>query len=423
MPIRNTDFGSNPLSREQLMREAVLLTFCEPMPKPCSRLENLSEKEWKKLLNWLDISGLALHFLDRMVELHLCNVLPPSVLARLQQNLNDNIRRTHGMIDESVAIQHEFQEADLSYAVLKGFSLCPESVPKPELRHQFDLDFLVAQKSATEARQILERRGYRLYAISGRSWEFKINETPGISIKDLYKNMPFRSAELHIEAELPGCPSLLECLGKREFHGIMMPVLSPVDLFLGQGMHVYKHVCSGFARMSHLLEFRRHVMIRCDDDVFWEQLQSKAEENPGASLGLGVVTLLITCVMDDFAPQAFTSWTVGRLPRSALLWVKLYGRRVAFADFPGSKLYLLLQRELESAGIPAKRSLRGALLPSRLPPPVVRAFADETLLVRIARYRLQLHFIFVRLRFHIVEGLRYMWESYRWRQHMNRVIR
>ncbi len=164
-----------------------MLTFCDPLPEQCSVLKNLCEKEWQKLLRWLDISGLALYFLDQMVELQMCNSLPPRVLTRLQRNLYDNIERTRGMIAESVAIQEEFQEACLSYATLKGFSLCPGSVPRPELRHQFDLDFLVTEKSVLDARQILERRGYRLYAISGRSWEFKINETPGISMKDLYK--------------------------------------------------------------------------------------------------------------------------------------------------------------------------------------------------------------------------------------------
>ena len=57
------------------MREAVLLTFCDPLPEQCSRLKNLSEKEWQKLLHWLDISGLALYFLDQMVELQMCNML------------------------------------------------------------------------------------------------------------------------------------------------------------------------------------------------------------------------------------------------------------------------------------------------------------------------------------------------------------
>ena len=423
VPALNSEATLNSLSDDYSMREAVLLTFCTLLPDECLRLASLTEKQWKKLLTWLDISGLALYFLDRIQELELSDLLPPRVLARLQQNQRDNNVRTMGMAAESVAIQKEFQAACLSYATLKGFSLSPYSVPKPELRHQFDLDFLVAEKNISEARQILERRGYRLYAISGRSWEFKINETPGVSITDLYKDLPGRSVELHVEATAPGRPSLLGRTGTRDFCDIRMPVLSDVDLFLGQGLHAYKHLNGEFSRAAHLLEFRRHVLFRHDDDAFWHELRSTVDEDPRACLGLGVVTQLITSVMGEFAPEALKRFTVRRLHPAAKLWIELYGRRAVLQNFPGSKLYLLLQGELESADVPGKRSLRQALFPSRLPPSLIQASGSESVTLRLRRYRLQLHHIFSRLRFHIVEGLRFIAESYRWRQHLNRLTR
>ncbi len=413
---------SKPFRGEQL-REAVLLTFCDPLPQQCSRLQHLSTRDWQHLLRWLDLSGLALYFLDRLLDLQLGHWLPPNILGRLQRNLTDNAERTRGMIAESIAIQKEFQEVRLSYANLKGLSLWPCSVAKPELRSQFDLDFLVAEESALEARRILERRGYRLYAISGRSWEFKLNERPGISLKDLYKAQPSHAVELHIESSVRGRPSLIDRVERRELCGLSMPVLSPVDLFLGQGLHAYKHVCSEFIRTAHLLEFRRHVLSRSDDDAFWMQVQSAANENPRTVLGLGVIALLITRVMGDFAPEALTSWTVDRLPQSVQLWVNIYGHRAVYGDFPGSKVYLILQRELEVAGVAARRSLRDALLPSRWPPPVIRGFPNETFSVRLGRYRMQIHFILLRLRFHIVEGVRYRWETHRWHRFVNRLAR
>ena len=423
MPALNTTPDSNLLRREQLLREAALLIFCDPLPEQCRRLENLSHKQWQKALNWLDISGLALYFLDRIMELQLGNMLPPDMLARLHQNLRDNTERTRGMITESIAVQREFQASGLLYAALKGFSLYPVSVPKPELRHQFDLDFMVAEECAPAARQILERRGYRLYAISGRSWEFKINARPVFSMKDFYKDSPGRSVELHVKAITPGSPSLLERMEKRDFHGINMPVLSPVDLLVGQGLHVHKHIFSEFSRAAHLLEFRRHVLLYRDDSVFWSELQSVAEKDPKASVGLGIVTLLITRAMGDFAPEALTTWTVGLLPQSARLWIELYGRRFVYDSFPGSKLYLLLQHELQPDSAPAKRSLLQALLPRRLPPAVVKAPVREAIPARIRRYRMQVRFILGRLRFHLVEGVRFTWEAYRWRQHMARLMR
>ncbi len=411
----NLNIAAKSLRGEQLTREAILLMFCDPLPAQCSRLLGLSEKNWRVLLRWLDISGLALYFLDRLIELDLCDLLPSAVLTRLHLNVIDNSARTRGMIEESIAIQQEFQDVGLSYAILKGLSLWPSSVPKPELRSQFDLDFLVGEKSARNARQILERRGYRLYAISGRSWEFKYNERPGLSLKHQYKNFPSFAVELHIEPIVRGDSSPLVRLKLRELHGMKMPVLSPVDLLLGQGLHLFKHICGESVRTAHFLEFRRHVLSRYDDGAFWEELKLVANENPRASVGLGIVTLLITRVMGEFAPEALTNWTVDGLSGPVRLWVETYGHRIVFASYPGSKLYLLLQGELESAGIPGKRPVRNALLPFRLPPPVIRAFPNETLSVRIRRYYMQLELILVRLRFHVVEGLRFKLESRRWR--------
>jgi hypothetical protein len=195
-----------------------------------------------------------------------------------------------------------------------------------------------------------------------------------------------------------------------------MPVLSPIDLFLGQGLHAYKHICDEFSRTSHLLEFRRHVLSRRNDKEFWTELEWASKDNPQASIGLGVVTLVITHVMGDFAPDALTRWTVERLSAPVRLWVQMYGRRAVLGSYPGSKLYLLLQSELDKTGISGKRPVRQSLLPSRLPPMVIRAFPNERLSIRLRRYSMQLQLIFGRMRFHIVEGLRFSLESRRWRR-------
>lgn len=411
------------LSRDRRLRRAVLLSFRDPLAIRSLELQEVTKREWRDLMHWLDVSGLALYFLDRLDDLQLAHVLPADIYDRLQQSMRDNKGRTHGMIAESVAIQEEFQAASVSYAVIKGFSLWPESVPRLELRHQFDLDFLIAEGSVLAAQRVLKRQGYRLYAVSGGSWEFKKEEKIGISMEDFYKDTAGRTVELHLQRRTAGTASVLDCARERNFYGIDMPVLSPVDLFLGQGMHAYKHICGEFSRAAHLLEFYRHVLTRQQDSVFWSELRSRGEESPKVSLGLGIVTLLITSVLGEFAPRALTEWTVDRLPPAAHLWVRLHGHHVLFGDVPGTKLYLLLQRELESFGHPESRSLWKTLLPRRLPPVVVLASHSETLGIRARRYRMHLKYVLLRLRFHLVEGLRYGWEAYRWRRHMEGLTR
>ena len=404
---------SRALSRTQQMREAVVLTFCDPLPPECERLWRLTGKEWKRLLKWLDTSGLALYFFDRITDLGRCQMFPSSISARLRQNVQENTARMDSMLAELTAIHQEFETANLSYALLKGFSLWPVSVPKPQLRSQLDLDFLIAEQSVQRARQILEARGYCLRAVSGRSWEFKMNESHAGSLADLYKVTPQRTLELHVEIPASGRPSLLSRCDRRRFEGVDVPVLSPLDLFLGQGLHLYKHVASEFFRVAHLIEFRRHVIARCDDAAFWSELRELAELDSRAAIGLGIGILLISQEMGVFAPEALTCWTVDRLPVTARLWVSMYGCRVMLASFPGTKLYLLLQKELVAAS-PGDRWLRRQLVPRRLPPPIALPSTGESIRMRIRRHRKQYQYVLFRLRFHVVESCRYIYELKRW---------
>jgi Uncharacterised nucleotidyltransferase len=394
------------LSRHKRIREALLLTFCDPIPKECLRLCLLTPAEWQRALQWLDVSGLALYFLDRVDRENLSSLLPEPVIARLRQNLADNTVRTAALIADWTSIQRSFQNAGLSFATLKGFSLGPPSVPRLELRSQVDLDFLVAEASAHEARRILEARGLHLRAISGRSWEFAAHDAVHMSLRDLYRATPHRFVELHVESAASPAP-LLQRVEMRRLHGLCVPVLDPVDLFLGQGLHIFKHLSGEFTRVAHILEFRRHVMARSADSAFWLRLRTRAEADHRHPIGLGVVVLIITRLMGDFAPAAFTGWTVDRLTPAVHRWIERCGHDAVFAGSPGTKLYLLLQEALASAGIPAKRPTLQALFPRRLPAAALNPPPLESLAARLRRRRHRLRIILIRARFHLVEGFRY----------------
>lgn len=418
------DVTPKPLDGKWTARKAVLSIFRDPVPECYSRLEGLSEREWRSLLRWLDLSGLALYFFDRVVALRLVDFIPAPVFESLEQRLIQNTQRTQSMTAESIAIQREFQRAGLRYAVMKGLTLWPNSVPRPELRLQFDLDYLVDDENLQEARDILLRGGYRPSASSERCWRFIRNERSALTLKDVYRDTGSWAVELHDVSGGSGRTSPLLRLEWRELCGFSMPALSPVDVFLRQGLHAYKDVCSQFFRLSLLIEFYRHVLFRRDDDEFWKALDREAHGNPQAALGLGVVILLITQVMGEFAPEALTCWTVDRLPRPARLWVATYGRRIVLGSFPGSKLYRLLNRELRAGGPPARHSLPYSSGPSEPTAPVKLDYPLETFstrlirFVRLMRYRMQFDLIPSRLRFYGVEGLRLAWETRRWRRMM-----
>jgi len=89
---------------------------------------------------------------------------------------------------------------------------------------------------------------------------------------------------------------------------------------------------------------------------------------------------------------------------------------VILGSYPGTKLYLLLQQELEKCGIEGQRSTRNILLPRQLPPVVIKPVANENFGIRIRRYVMNATKVVERARFHVVEGLRFALEARRWRR-------
>jgi hypothetical protein len=145
-------------------------------------------------------------------------------------------------------------------------------------------------------------------------------------------------------------------------------------------------------------------------------VRDQIANDPDTCDRLGMVLLLISRVMGPFAPEALTSWTVDYLPATASHWADRYAHRTALASFPGSKLYLLLQQEMKPIGLAAKRPSWKALLPQRLPSPITQPVPGESWSFRMERYRIEIQFILFRLRFHLVEGIRFLIESMLWRQ-------
>jgi hypothetical protein len=392
------------------------LLFCDPVPDFCSQLVELSPSDWRNLKTWLDVSGLALYFLDRVIELKLHNLLPAEVFTQLHLNLIDNTERTRQMLIESGEIQNSFQHQGIRYAVLKGISLWPSAVVRPELRSQFDLDYLVAEEDVPAARDALERHGYRLYAVCGKTSEFKKNERPGVSLKDIYKHFDSYGVEIHTKPRSSAGSSLFDRLEWREINGTIMPTLGSTDLFLGQALHVFKHLCGEFTRASQIVELRRHILAYAADMAFWDELELRAASDRRSTIGLGAALYLTEHVLGASVPESVRSSTTNNLPDRIRCWVRRYGHRVVLGNQPGTKLYLLLQDELVRNGIGERRSARKVLVPTQLPPMVIRPFRNENYLVRFHRYMMQFGIILSRVQFHVIEGLRYLVEARRWRR-------
>lgn len=399
--------------------DAVVGTFCDSPERSRERLAAFEYREWARTYHWLDASGMALYFLDELQTLGIEDALPAAVLERLLQNLADNRRRSAALFEEFTELNRAFQQAGVLYSNLKGFTLSPESCPNPALRCQLDLDFLVDARHLEMCSEILARTGYQLTAATGTTWEFKAGSHELARIEDHYKPKPQRSVELHFVSASNACSPRDERLDRLRLHcwgGIAFPALSVGDLFVGQAMHLFGHLRSACTRLAWLLEYTRHVSARYDDREFWGEVEECSKAQSQMPIAIGLVTFLSAQIFAAHAPNLLETWTVDRLTAGVRMWANHYGRRALLADFPGTKLYLLLEDELARGESSWQKKTRGGLIPLHRAPTIVYKGPEDDIFKRVRREAYQARFVLFRLRFHIVEGLRYMIESARWKR-------
>jgi len=400
--------------KPQTLRNAVLCCFSQSAIESTSLLSTFKEKQWRANLQWLDTSGLALYLLGHLVQQNQLDLLPARILERLQQNLTDNTARNTGLLTEAIEISRIFTAQGILLAHTKGFTLSPDSVPNPGLRCQLDLDLLIDEERAEDAQRILEARGYRLDVKGGKTWEFRAGVSEAATIDDLYKTKPQRSVDCHL---VPSA-ALRQRIKMRTFAGTMLPALTPADQYVTQAKHLLKHLCCAFTRAAWLLEFHRHTLARQHDNEFWNQVMQQAEKEPRTAMALAFASLLSKEIFGTAIPVALTTHVKTTITPSIHLWIKLYGVRALVADFPGTKIYLLLKAEVHPETLTLSNSRRSDLLPLRLPRMIASGYVGEDLVSRLLRGRTQLFYLLSRLRFHCVEGVRYAIENFRFQRHL-----
>ena len=200
--------------------------------------------------------------------------------------------------------------------------------------------------------------------------------------------------------------------------GLTFPALAPADRLIAQAQHVFKHLCSPCTRLSWLLEYQHQLATRYHDQSFWDEVREHAWNRRHASIAIGLTTLLTTRIFGGEAPAQLEEWTTDRLPASVRLWADQYGRESVLADFPGTKLYLLLQEELRANDDSWKQAKRTSLLPLHRAPRIVNTSTHDDAWKRLRSEVYQLRFILFRLRFHVFEGMRYLVEASRWKRRL-----
>lgn len=400
---------------------------CDQVPQ----LREFNQRDWDRTLRWLDDTGLALYFLQRLKDTGVADVLPALVLSGLERRLTANRKRVAHMARQFEFLNARFNESGVRYAVVKGLSLVPQYCPDASLRHQGDLDYLVDDQSLPIAQRVLVKAGYGLSS-SYSSSEFKyllpsMGTAP--SDEEQYEAQAPYAVELHRDiwdsdaymVPLPHSLFLLDRATTHQWSVFAFPVLPDEDAFLLQVLHACHHLFDYWIRMSWLWEMGFFLTRRASDTSLWSRIEERVGESTVLREFVVVVTELAAKVFSAPIPATVRVWGQ-RIRPATRVWIENYGREWVFGEvpvyqfrlFPRAKLVLFLQQQYvgdvnAQDGFARRRILASARL-SR----VTRTIRDEPLTVLKADFWRH-HKLARRAVFHALAGFRYLCEIPRWR--------
>ncbi|HWR14693.1 MAG TPA: nucleotidyltransferase family protein [Terriglobales bacterium] len=387
--------------------------FCDPAP-----LRQFPAREWSRTEFWLDASGLALYFLNRLENLHATSCIPPQVLNKLESKRKGSAKRAAVQLQELESLTNLLQERAIPFVVMKGFTLIPDYCPDATLRYQLDLDFLVPEIDAQICRHALRRLRFELTDHTTEVWQFKRGSSRLPGLPDLYRPQRQSTVELHFSVRGAYGPEitpyLIDRTVLRSVKGFVIPSLSDVDLFIAQAAHLFGHIRSEWTRASWLLEFRNFVAGRRNDEDLWSRVTTAVADRDDLRTAVGCALEAATRAWGEFAPPELTEWFCRYLNPGVRRWCEDYTPHILHAEFPGTKFYLILERELGQDTGAWKRLRRAKLLPLRKPPKVIpqgAAFGKES---ASARTLAELRYVLFRARFHIQQGIRTAWHLRKW---------
>ena len=387
--------------------------------------------DWHRTFNWLDRDGLTLYFLQWLKSMNATELLPPSVLARFEQNLANNRQRVDYLAAEFRSLNEGFDRAGLKYAAIKGFSLVPTYCPDAVLRAPSDLDYLVDKASLPVAQRVLEEAGYRLQRFSDLEFKFgrPSSRIPTVS-DDPYSRETEPLVELHLtfwngkvnRVPLNEPQFRTDQMIDHHWQGLRFPVLKDEDAFVLQILHIFQHTLECWVKLCWLLEIGCFMRSRLSDTQFWDRVDVRMGELPCVAEFAAVVMGLAERVFAAPMPPITAKWRQCLRP-GARLWLENYGRRWAFGEhsydrlslFSVAKLSLFLHREFVPDSNVRREITQQRLFPWKRPEQVAVP-TDRTAGSFLTAQRLQWQFVLQRLIFHISSSSQYLLELPRWRE-------
>lgn len=400
-------------ARSAGLKDAIIASFRADARSSTPDFARFNAADWASVMGWLDIGGMAIYFLHRARQIGVEESLPEAVKSGLEQRLENNRVRMQSLLQESHAFAELFQIAGIPYALLKGFTLAPDSVPESTLRSQADLDFMVSRGDTDIAIRCIHAMGYERSGVYGNTMEFHAGVAGRPDLAKIYSAHTRRALELHLLPESSSQSSLLTRRVERTFGGFSIHALSPADIMVQQAIHLLKHLCGEHTRLSWVLEFWRHAATRQSDKAFWSEAKRRAAEIMNGDLAMGIAFRVAGEFFGDAGVVLPEQWSCDALPVRVRVWTERYARPLMTSDQVGSKLYAILKNEIPCAPHEA-RKIQDILLPRVFPFRIVQPQPHEKMVDRLDRYQIEVEYFLRRLEFHVRASLHLIAEMPRW---------
>jgi hypothetical protein len=349
-------------------------------------------------------------------------------MSRLEQRFTANRQRVDEMEQRFELLNRKFNEAGVRYVVVKGLSIVPQFCADAYLRHQGDFDYLVDERSLPIAQRIVVEAGYNWKPSSStQDTVFITGRGDPSRGPEQYTAEAPHAVELHLDfwdsrqLNLPEMPRLfsVDRAITHRLNGGAFPVLRDEDAFLLQVLHAFQHIFTYWIRMSSLFEIGFFLNRRASDTSFWSLVEQRVSDNLILREFVVVITELVANLFAAPIPPLIRVWARTIRPATRV-WIEHYARHCAFCvvcshEFcllPKSKLVLFLYRQYEDACV-QKHLVRNRLVRfPRLSRIATSIKGEPSLVLKPGWWKQQL---FVsRSVFHVLAGLRYVFEIPRW---------
>lgn len=381
-------------------------------------------RQWGRTLPWLDLSGLALYFRDRIAAAGALALLPDAVRGRLDLCDADNRARAADAASEIFALSALFRGAGLRHAVLKGLSMVPDYCADAALRTQYDQDLLFDPDSLGAVDALLGSRGYTPKSSAEHPVVYKLPSKPvrfPDSSRGFYSRHLSRPVEVHVRLwdtahdniDIPLQTDWLSRSVEQRIGGQPLRVLAGEDALVFQVLHAFHHILGNWCRLSILFEISHFVGRRAADHAFWSAFLERIRPVRGVADMAFVVFSLAEEIFGERIPEHVR--TALHTPRSPALrlWIERYGAVSALGNFRGDKFSLFLHEEFVADRASWRQIRMRRLFPAHRPHrPSALVFQRGFSLA--GKARMECMHALRRLRFHGVSAARYALEYPRW---------